>query len=164
MAALDNLEENETGSAAEDFDRADIKEDSTANSGWSFDAYYVNQDDRYDVLKTADYNLKYQMEFHTSKNFEANEISVRIERRLFDDRDQKPVVPDQIAVPQVISEGDAEHPVESNNMPFNYRIITDENGTEYLEFFNYKAIPAGSNVAWQILYKNLKMNPPQWRI
>ncbi|MCI9340990.1 MAG: hypothetical protein HFG94_10125, partial [Dorea sp.] len=93
MAALDNLEENETGSAAEDFDRADIKEDSTANSGWSFDAYYVNQDDRYDVLKTADYNLKYQMEFHTSKNFRANEISIRIERRLFDDRDQKPVVP-----------------------------------------------------------------------
>lgn len=157
MAALDNLEENETGSAAEDFDRADIEEDSTANSGWSFDAYYVNQDDRYDVLKTADYNLKYQMEFHTSKNFRANEISIRIERRLFDDRDQKPVVPDQIAVPQVISEGDAEHPVESNNMPFNYRIITDENGTEYLEFFNYKAIPAGSNVAWQILYKNLKI-------
>ena len=157
MAALDNLEENETGSAAEDFDRADIKEDSTANSGWSFDAYYVNQDDRYDVLKTADYNLKYQMEFHTSKNFRANEISIRIERRLFDDRDQKPVVPDQIAVPQVISEGDAEHPVESNNMPFNYRIITDEKGTEYLEFFNYKAIPAGSNVAWQILYKNLKI-------
>ncbi len=157
MAALDDLEENETGSAAEDFDRADIEEDSTANSGWSFDAYYVNQDDRYDVLKTADYNLKYQMEFHTSKNFKANEISVRIERRLFDDRDQKPVVPDQIAVPQVISEGDAEHPVESNNMPFNYRIITDENGTEYLEFFNYKAIPAGSNVAWQILYKNLKI-------
>jgi hypothetical protein len=157
MAALDNLEENETGSAAEDFDRADIEEDSTANSGWSFDAYYVNQDDRYDVLKTADYNLKYQMEFHTSKNFRANEISIRIERRLFDDRDQKPVVPDQIAVPQVISEGDAEHPVESNNMPFNYRIITDEKGTEYLEFFNYKAIPAGSNVAWQILYKNLKI-------
>ena len=67
MAALDNLEENETGSAAEDFDRADIEEDSTANSGWSFDAYYVNQDDRYDVLKTTDYNLKYQMEFHKAR-------------------------------------------------------------------------------------------------
>lgn len=165
MAALDDLQENEAGSALENYSRADIQTDnseggladSSADSGWSFDAYYVNQDDRSDVLKTSDFNLKYQMEFHTSRNFKAGEIAVRVERMLFDLRNGDPVNPDQIAVPQVGKEGDKEVPVENRNMPFNYRIITDDEGTEYLEFFNYKEIPAGSNVAWQVLYKNLKI-------
>lgn len=159
---LGELKTLEVGAATEDTEPLELDENKDEDNTWSFNAYYVDQDDRTDILKTTDFNLKYQMEFHTSKNFKANEIAVRVERKLFDFRSKEAVLPDQIAVPPVNKEIDEETgeekevPVVNKNMPFNYRIIT-ENGTEYLEFFNYTDISAGTNVAWQILYKNLKI-------
>ena len=106
LEELENLPEDEVGSAiwqtaAVMSARSNIRRAAAARTTWSFDTYYVNQDDKYDVTKTSDFNLKYQMEFHTSKDFAENEISIRINRTLFSDRDGKKVNPDQIAVPQV---------------------------------------------------------------
>ncbi len=174
VADLDELKEQDAGSATENLPgndletegekETDIEDDKVENGNWSFDAYYVNQDDNYDIVKTSNFNLKYQMEFHTSKNFKANEIAIRVKKDLLSKRDKTPISPDQVAVPQVqISETETEEgtvttevPIRSSHMPFNYRVKVID-GTEYLEFFNYEEIKAGTNVAWQILYKNLKI-------
>ena len=44
----------------------------------------------------------------------------------------------------------------TNNTVFRYRIVTDEaNDEPMLEFYNCKEIPRGTNVVWQVLYKNV---------
>ena len=125
---------------------------SVTGTDWYFDVYYVGEEDSHYVEKNRDFNLKYQMQFHNSRNLARGEVEIRIPRALFKDRDDNPVNPVDIAVPRVTN---ASQSIEVTNSPFNYYIDT-VGGVEYLVFFNYKAIESGTNAAWQILYKNLK--------
>ena len=122
---------------------------SRSAKNWSFDVYYVNQDDRYDVTKTANFNLKYQMEFHASEDLEPGAVQIKIPSTLFLDRGKNPVAPNDIAVPQ----GTSDNFTTNRNTPFNYYVDKDD----YLVFFNYRTIPSGTNAAWQVLYKNLQL-------
>lgn len=122
---------------------------SRSAKNWSFDVYYVNQDDRYDVTKTANFNLKYQMEFHASEDLEPGAVQIKIPSALFLDRGGNPVAPNDIAVPQ----GKPDDFTTNRNTPFNYYVDKDN----YLVFFNYRTIPSGTNAAWQVLYKNLQL-------
>lgn len=122
---------------------------SRSAKNWSFDVYYVNQDDRYDVTKTANFNLKYQMEFHASEDLEPGAVQIKIPSTLFLDRGKNPVAPNDIAVPQ----GKPDDFTTNRNTPFNYYV--DDKGN--LVFFNYRTIPSGTNAAWQVLYKNLQL-------
>ncbi|MCD7806788.1 MAG: hypothetical protein LUH19_05530, partial [Lachnospiraceae bacterium] len=129
-------------------------EEEITGVNWSFDIYYVNQNDPYYVEKTADFSLKYQMEFHTSETLEAGAVEIKIPYALLKDRDGNPINPSDIAVPHAES---TESYVYNASMPFNWTVETDPNGVEYLVFFNYREITAGTNVAWQVLYKNLQV-------
>ena len=115
-------------------------------SGWSYDVYYVNASDKKDISLTEDGNVKYQIEFNASKDFPENSVEIRIPKILLKNRYDEPLLPIEIAVPQ----GTADKPVSSRVSPFNYYIDGDD-----LVFFNYKAIDAGTNVAFQVLYKNI---------
>ena len=117
---------------------------------WSFDTYYVKQEDDHHVEKNRDFNLKYQMEFHTSRNFPVGMVEIRIPSALCTYRDGTPAFPDDVAVPLAYPD----HPIPSRSTPFNYYIDDME---EELVFFNYKEISAGSNAAWQVLYKGLEI-------
>lgn len=171
---LEKLPEDEVGSAIWMGETATVQKSKMRRAAarntdtWSYDAYYVGQNDNHYVEKNTDFNLKYQMEFHTNRNFSKNQISIKIKRALLEDRNKNPINPNQIAVSEVEKDSNGiEIPVEKDNMPFNYRIVT-ENGEEYLEFFNYRAIDAGTNIAWQILYKNLKImqieDEKEWKL
>ena len=130
--------------------------DDTEGNNWVFDAYYVNQDDPYYVKKTADFSLKYQMEFHTDDNLEIGAVQIRIPASIFPLRDGEIIMPSDIGVPHGTSTEDYK---TSKTTPFNYYYEgTDENGKGgTLVFWNYKKISAGTNAAWQVLYKNLKV-------
>lgn len=117
-------------------------------SQWEFDVYYMNQNDKYYVEKNDDFNLKYQMEFHSSRDLKANSVEIRIPATLLTYRDGTAMLPTEIALPQ----GAPKNYVESSVTAFNY-YIDDESGE--LVFFNYKEISSGSNMVWQVLYKNL---------
>ena len=52
-------------------------------NSWTFDAYYSGEDDKYDVEKDDDFNLKYQLEFHTNKDQPAGTVKMRIQRSVF---------------------------------------------------------------------------------
>ncbi len=123
-----------------------------AASSYSFDVYYVNQEDTHDVTKTSNFNLKYQMEFHTSTNITAGNIEIRIPGKLLDKRasDGGSVEWSEIAVPAGQS---VEEHTYNRRTPFNYYIA--DNGD--IVFFNYRDIPAGTNSAWQVLYKNVTL-------
>lgn len=130
--------------------------DDTEGNNWVFDAYYVNQDDPYYVEKTADFSLKYQMEFHTDDDLEIGAVQIRIPASIFPLRDGEIIMPSDIGVPHGTSTEDYK---TSKTTPFNYYYEgTDENGKGgTLVFWNYKKISAGTNAAWQVLYKNLKV-------
>lgn len=70
----------------------------TGEKDWTFDAYYVNQPDDYHVEKTEDFNLKYQIEFHNSRDLEPNSVEIRIPRKLLDNRESKAVYPSDLAL------------------------------------------------------------------
>lgn len=132
---------------------------SRSMKSWSFDAYYVNQDDRYDVTKTSNFNLKYQMEFHASgEDLEPGAVKIRIPNVLFQDRNKADVTPNDIGVPKGErvwkDDGtlDTDACTPNRNTPFNYYVDGND-----LVFFNYKTIKAGTNAAWQVLYKNLRL-------
>lgn len=126
---------------------------------WNFQTYYVGQDDAYYVDKSNDFSLKYQMEFHTSVVLEKEAVTIRIPKRLLQDRNGKDILPTSIAVPQ----GSKEQPIKNKIIPFNYY----EEGAD-LVFFNYDRITAGSNIAFQILYKDVNImtirNGSQWSL
>lgn len=132
------------------FDGAALAGSLPADGTWSFDAYYVDEEDRYHVEKDRDFQLKYQMEFHNSRDLEADAVEIRIPAALLSYRDGTKILPSDIGVPRV---QDREEPVYSRSTPFNCYI--DEN--DELVFFNYRAIASGSNAAWQVLYQNLEM-------
>ena len=116
-------------------------------SNWTFDTYYVGQGDNYYIEKTNDFSLKYQMEFHTSQDCPVGTVEIRIPAGLVTYRDGSYPVPSDIAVPQASPE---EEPVDSRSTPFNYYLDGEE-----LVFWNYRDIPAGTNAAWQVLYKGI---------
>lgn len=163
MKELNQLEENNVGLASEkDSFLKKLLNAIIPSDSWTFDAYYVNQPNKYHVDKTDDFSLKYQMEFHTNIDIEANLIEIRIPAKLFNYRkiinavsiQDKDILPTEIAIPK----GTLEEPVESPITAFNYRIEKDEEtGIDYLVIFNYKKIIAGSNMAFQVLYKNLNV-------
>ena len=140
----------ELAEQAEDQVYATVEKASTdrmaEGSAWTFDVYYVNQADDYYAEQFEDFNLKYQVEFHNSQDLEANAVEIRIPRKLFSDREGKEIVPTEIAVP----EGTVEKPKPARTSPFNYYVDGED-----LVFFNYEAIPSGSNAAFQVLYKKL---------
>lgn len=125
---------------------------------WSFDAYYVGQDDPYYVSKTDDFTLKYQMEFHTDYDLkEPGDAVIRIPRALLKYRDRDGgdlIYPSDIAVPEGGIEEDGTYKkIESRVTPFNYYVDGND-----LVFYNYKPVQAGTNAAWQVLYKNLDVS------
>ena len=147
---------DETGAnAAAEADTDGTGANAAAEEGthWSFDAYYVNENDRHYVEKTDDFNLKYQLELHTSMDIGRGQIKIRVPRELFLLRDgTTSVVPSEIGVPR----GTLDSPVKTSVSSFNYYIEADTvTGEETLVFFNYELIPSGSNAAIQVLYKDL---------
>ena len=149
---LKNLAETETGAVMEVTPVLPnmLNLMSASGSGWTFDAYYVNESDRYYVEEDHDFNLKYQMEFHTSQNLPAGTVEIRIPAALLTYRDGTRITPDDIAVPR----GELGSYVYSSSTPFNYY---EDPMTGELVFFNYRDIISGSNAAWQVLYKNLEV-------
>lgn len=132
-------------------------------STWSFDAYYVGQDAPYHVSKTQDFSLKYQMEFHTDYNLtQPGDIEIRIPRKLLNERERdggRAILPSDIAVPQGGKNPDGTYiAVKSRVTPFNYYVETGKDNEEYLVFYNYEEIRAGTNAAWQVLYKNVDVS------
>lgn len=115
---------------------------------WSYDVYYVGQDDSSDVTITEDGNLKYQIEFRNTAALPANAVEIRIPQMLFADRYGSPVLPPEIAVP----EGTPDDPTESRVSMFNYYVDGED-----LVFFNYEELDAGTSSAFQVLYRNLDM-------
>lgn len=115
---------------------------------WSYDVYYVGQDDSSDVTITEDGNLKYQIEFRNTVALPANAVEIRIPQMLFADRYGSPVLPSEIAVP----EGTPDDPTESRVSMFNYYVDGED-----LVFFNYEELDAGTSSAFQVLYRNLDM-------
>ncbi len=165
-----------------------------ARNSWSFDSYYVNQgDSQYDVTMEKDFNLKYQMEFHTDQTLFKGALMIKIEKNLLTDRDGNLVMPDDIGVsegdPSESGSGQAlfkyftveDEPVMVPILDENGEMVTDEDGSpvmeqltepvtdaegntvevpvykDYLVFYNCRSIPAGTNAAWQVLYKNKKI-------
>lgn len=126
-------------------------------SQWKFNIYYVNEDDPRQVTKTEDFSLKYQMEFRALSTIEKGQIQIKIPRALLRDREENPVNPADIGVPMVEASSlkeAVEKGKESRNTSFNYYISGDD-----LVFFNYKDISQGTNAAWQVLYRNVKLMP-----
>lgn len=119
-----------------------------SDSQYGFDAYYVNQYDPYNVTLDQNFNLKYQMEFHASQDYEPGEVVIRIAAGLFVDRNGNSILPTEIGVPQ----GSPEEAVSNRSTPFNYYYED-----RFLVFFNYKKIDSGTNAAWQVLYKDQKL-------
>ena len=128
---------------------------------WNFNVYYIGQSDRHDIKKQNDFSLKYQVEFHNSRDMAMGEVVIRIPAILATDRNGNKILPNSIAVP----EGTLENPVPNKITPFNYYL--DEESNE-LVFFNYKDIISGSNVAFQVLYKNIDImqlpDGTQWEL
>ncbi|HBA49865.1 MAG TPA: hypothetical protein DCZ91_19140, partial [Lachnospiraceae bacterium] len=131
-----------------------------ADGSWSFDAYYVNQPDRYNVTQTDNFSLKYQMEFHASQDLAPGAVLIRINQEIYKDRNGNPVTPTEIGVPKGYLKVDENGKLvegkegyqENRSTPFNFFYDGD-----YLVFFNYRKISSGTNAAWQVLYKNQKL-------
>ena len=150
-AQLNKLNSTKVGAAnAQDSDFIKALYAVLDSEDWAFNAYYVGQNDKYHVEKTNDFSLKYQIEFHNNRDIEKGSVEIRIPATLSNDRDHKGILPTSIAIPQ----GTLDAPVENRITPFNYYLDED---TNELVFFNYKKITSGSNVAFQVLYKNLQI-------
>ena len=148
---LNKLSSTKAGAAyARDSEFARALYETLDAEDWTFNAYYVGQNDKYHVEKTNDFSLKYQVEFHNSRDLEKGSVEIRIPAYLNNDRDKKGVLPSSIAVPQ----GTLEDPVGNKITPFNYYL--DEETNE-LVFFNYEKITSGANIAFQVLYKDLEI-------
>ena len=167
IAELASLDEETVGAATET--PGEMAVSLLADQGaeqaftWSFDAYYVGQNDPYHVSKTQDFSLKYQMEFHTDYNLtNPGDIEIRIPRKLLQERKEdraRKIFPADIAVPQGGKNPDGTYiAVKSRVTPFNYYVETGKDDEEYLVFYNYEEIRAGTNAAWQVLYKNVDVS------
>ena len=150
IADLFNLDQDVAGAAMEQ--SLVMPVNLVVGNQWSFDVYYINEDNTNYTHKDSDFSLKYQMEFHASQNFLPGEVSIRIPAALFKDRDGNDILPTDIAVPKVT--GPSGPTVYVRNSPFNYYVEADGSGVEYLVFFNYREITSGTNSAWQVVYSH----------
>lgn len=186
LEELENLPEEEVGATMWLSDTGSVYTSVRSSrargalSYWSFDAHYVNQNDPYDVEKDGDFSLKYQMEFHTDGNLEPGTVEIRIPLVLLNTRERdgngkplsgnengKPVIPSQIAVPQITKEqarafmdaaatgGTLEGNYTENRVTSFNCYIDEINNRKELVFFNYKTLTAGSNAVWQVLYSGM---------
>ena len=124
-----------------------------------FDVYYMNQQDPHYVFKTDDFTLKYQMEFHNDVNIDPFEVQVRVpvsavlygHSNAGEEKSQ--VLPTDIGIPEGSYDKETGQYTytETRKSDFNYYI--DEETNEFV-FFNYKFLPAASDNAWQVLYKD----------
>lgn len=133
------------------------EEEQEEENNWTFNTYYVNENDPNYTEKIQDFSLKYQMSFHTSKDLPKGSVEIRIKESLLNIRDNGGrVVPGEgnVAVPYI--EDKEADPISRNDTPFNYYIEGEGEDGE-LVFFNYRDIPAGTNAAWQVLYKNIRL-------
>lgn len=124
-----------------------------SNTGvWGWSAYYIGESDNNYVTKSSNFNLKYQVEFHSSEDLEKSAVQMTIPMALLNDRDGNPINPSEVAVPK-ISKDDAEngnYTTTNTETPFNYYVDGDN-----MVFVNYKEIKTGTNTAFQVLYKNI---------
>ena len=118
-------------------------------SSWSFDLYYMNEEDDYDITKTGNGNLKYQIEFRNDTVIPEGAVNITIPRAFFSKRDGTPVFPtaSDIAVP-------------SSKSSFSYKIDNGPDGEadtadDLLVFTNEKELPSGHGEAWQVLFRGI---------
>lgn len=143
---LDALPEDVVGMAMFRMSRAVV---TNTEQPWTFSVKYVNQDNPNDVTVQEKFNLKYQMAFSaTETTIDAEQVKIRIPQSLIKTRGGQSVNPAQIAVPEEGESG-------TNNTIFRYRVITKDVDEPMLEFYNCRSIPIGTNVLWQVLYKNV---------
>ena len=122
---------------------------------WDYDIYYVNQSNNHEVWKYDDFSIKYQMEFHNSKDLEPFSVIIRIPRSLVKyghgKEIRREVDPSDLGTP--LGGYDPEtgeyKVVKARKTAFNYYI--DEE-TDELVFYNYKKLDAASGNAFQVLY------------
>lgn len=113
---------------------------------------YVNQPAPNQVTMEDDFNLKYQISFTApDTDIHAGDIRIRIPQKLFADRNQSPVLTDQIAV-QPGSPG-AENDGEGGSTAFKYYIEGAETDDPVLVFYNCRTVEKGTHSIWQVLYK-----------
>lgn len=130
-------------------------------TSWNAAAYYVDEDDSCDVLKTDDFSLKYQIEFHTDTEIPARGVTFRVPSLLLSERDGTKHYADDIAVPRAEdytdSDGNTQHKdVSAKTISFNYYEETGDDGIKYYVFYNYEDLPRGTNAAFQVLYKKME--------
>lgn len=143
---LDALPEDVVGMAMFRMSRAVVK---NTEQPWTFSVKYVNQDKPNNVTVQEKFNLKYQMAFSaTETTIEEGKVRIRIPQSLVKTRDEQSINPAQIAVPEAKEGG-------TNNTIFRYRVITEGVEEPMLEFYNCRSIPIGTNVLWQVLYKDV---------
>ena len=117
---------------------------------WTCSDYYVNEPDLHHVEKEQDFSLKYQIEFHTSTDLNADSVEIRVPEALAQGRGDLRITPFQIGIPQ----GTRDNPVQSLNSPFNW-FLDEADST--LVFFNYRPIASGTNTAFQVLYHPVRI-------
>lgn len=125
-----------------------------------FSANYVKQSDAHNITKSADFMLKYQLNMSTEDDIEEGQFCVRVPYVLMNYRDDgimagADIIPADISVPQANDDGTAN---PGRTTPLNYRMVT-EDGVDYIEFYNYKKILAGTRLAWQVLYADKVLTP-----
>ena len=138
-----------------------------ARNSWSFDSYYVNQgDSQYDVTMEKDFNLKYQMEFHTDQTLFKGALMIKIEKNLLTDRDGNLVMPDDIGVsegdPSESGSGQAlfkyftveDEPVMVPILDENGEMVTDEDGSPVMEQLTEPVTDAEGNTVEVPVYKD----------
>ena len=130
-------------------------------TSWNAAAYYVDEEDSYDVTKTDDFSLKYQIEFHTDTEIPAYGVTFRVPSFLLSERDETEHYADDIAVPRAEDYTDSDGNIRHKDVPaktisFNYYEETREDGIEYYVFYNYEDLPRGTNAAFQVLYKKME--------
>lgn len=139
---------------------------------FTYDIRYVNQNDRYDVVMTSDDNLKYQITYHTQQQYEPGEVMLRIPAKLVDKRGTVGGAitlgednASDIATPMLASVGKdfLDHPaydadgciagsIKVSGTSFNCYLDGED-----LVFFNYKTLAKGTNGAWQVLYRDIRL-------
>ncbi len=142
---------------------------------WGFEARYLNEASDHQVRKDSDFNLKYQIAFHSSREIAPGAAAISVPRSLMKTRGGSPTLPHEIAVPEITLDGLPQNRAASktkiiewlvgeektlpNRTPFDYFVWKNpETGEEELVFFNYDKVTSGTNAIWQITYKDIGLS------
>ena len=131
-----------------------------AGRPWKFDMYYVRQNSPDYVYKTDDFTLKYQIEFDTSQDIEANDVIIKVPASTVKyghrGETRREIMPADVGIPQGSYDPETGEYgyTEARRSAFNYYISrgTGKDGEDELVFFNYRKITAGEKNAWQVRY------------